>query len=286
MKLLKKLTTTAALTLLSTGAVQAAQVQVSITNLAPAGGVALTPVWVGFHNGSFDTFNSGEAASSQLEMLAEDGNASGISSVFAANGTLAASSKAAAGTRVQGMIGAAPITAGSTASSIFNLSGGLDNQYFSYASMVLPSSDYFISNGDPFEHDLGSLLAGGGSITFFIGTLGDVNDAGTEINDFTTTAGNGLFPGLPPMQGAGNTGADENGVVHDVLDPFANFLNVPGGYDTSNFDFNSYNLYPHGIASVTISAVPVNAVPVPAAVWLMGSGLLGLVGVARRRQTA
>ncbi|MCP3870701.1 MAG: VPLPA-CTERM sorting domain-containing protein, partial [Gammaproteobacteria bacterium] len=28
----------------------------------------------------------------------------------------------------------------------------------------------------------------------------------------------------------------------------------------------------------------VNVVPIPAAVWLFGSGLLGLVGVARRRQ--
>jgi hypothetical protein len=28
------------------------------------------------------------------------------------------------------------------------------------------------------------------------------------------------------------------------------------------------------------------AVPVPAAVWLFGSGLLGLVGIARRKQTA
>jgi len=284
MKPLKKFTSSTLLTLLTVGAAQAAQVEVSITNLAPTGGVALTPVWVGFHNGSFDTFNSGEVASSQLEMLAEDGNASGISSVFAANGTLAASSKAAAGTRVQGMIGAAPISAGNTASAIFNLSNGLDNQYFSYASMVLPSSDYFIANGDPFEHDLSTLLADGGSITFFIGTLGDVNDAGTEINDFTTSAGNGLFPGLPPMQGAQNTGADENGVIRDVLDPYANFLSIPAGYDVNNFNFNDQNFYPHGIASVTISAVP-GAVPVPAAVWLMGSGLLGLIGVARRRQS-
>ena len=28
----------------------------------------------------------------------------------------------------------------------------------------------------------------------------------------------------------------------------------------------------------------VNAIPVPAAVWLFGSGLLGLVGVARRKK--
>jgi len=31
---------------------------------------------------------------------------------------------------------------------------------------------------------------------------------------------------------------------------------------------------------------PINAVPLPAAVWLFGSGLLGLVGLARRRKAA
>ncbi len=98
------------------------------------------------------------------------------------------------------------------------------------------------------------------------------------LNDFTTAAGNGLFTGLPPMQGGPNTGADENGVIHDALNPFASFLNVPDGFDLTNFNFNSNVLYPHGVATVTISAVPV-----PAAVWLMGSGLLGLVAVARRR---
>ena len=32
-----------------------------------------------------------------------------------------------------------------------------------------------------------------------------------------------------------------------------------------------------------LAAVDLNAIPVPAAVWLFGSGLLGLVGVARRK---
>lgn len=40
-----------------------------------------------------------------------------------------------------------------------------------------------------------------------------------------------------------------------------------------------------GIYAVSMSAKPA-AVPVPAAVWLLGSGLLGLAGVARRKEQA
>ena len=43
----------------------------------------------------------------------------------------------------------------------------------------------------------------------------------------------------------------------------------------------------HQLASerpvMSFDVVPIRAVPVPAAVWLFGSGLIGLMGIARRK---
>lgn len=47
--------------------------------------------------------------------------------------------------------------------------------------------------------------------------------------------------------------------------------------------FPGFNANFNGIATVTAINPVVAAVPVPAAAWLLGSGLLGLVGVARRK---
>lgn len=45
--------------LLTSQAALALQVEVTVTSNAPTGGVYLTPLWVGFHDGSFDSYNGG-----------------------------------------------------------------------------------------------------------------------------------------------------------------------------------------------------------------------------------
>jgi len=76
---------------------------------------------------------------------------------------------------------------------------------------------------------------------------------------------------LPLLAGA----VDANG------DPIGGNPMVDGPFAGSNANFD--------IQSMTISGVTTGthppAIPVPAAVWLFGSGLLGLVGVARRKKT-
>jgi len=289
---------------------QAQQVQVTITNNAPTGGVALTPLWVGFHDGSFDSYNGGLSSQPGLERLAEDGNVGDLATPgtltydFANNQTYVDNSSVSAvsatvtssqvGTRVQGVIasqvGPPPIQPGQTTSQIFNLASDGSNDLFSYASMILPSNDYYVANGNPLQWNIASVIAGGGPISFNIAGT-SVNDAGTEVNDFTTAAPGGsnlpgLFPGigLPDGQSGPDTGVAQSGVNADVTDPFANFLNADG-VDISNFNFTDGSLYSNGIATITISSVP-SAVPEPSSFALIAMGIGGLVARRRRNLVA
>lgn len=66
----------------------------------------------------------------------------------------------------------------------------------------------------------------------------------------------------------------------DVVSPTPTFVTASLGQAGGWLDNNYNPIDPVNYAS---AAVVVNPVPVPAAIWLLGSGLLGLVGVARRR---
>ena len=61
-------------------------VKVTVENLAPENGTFLTPAWIGFHDGGFDSYDGGAAASAGLERIAEDGNPAGLSMEFIDSG--------------------------------------------------------------------------------------------------------------------------------------------------------------------------------------------------------
>ncbi|NNL99260.1 MAG: VPLPA-CTERM sorting domain-containing protein [Gammaproteobacteria bacterium] len=252
--------------LFATGTASAVDVRVTVTNNAAAGGVYLTPVWTGFHDGAFDLFDIGGTASAGLESVAEVGMTATLSGEFAG----------------AGIDGTLPglIAPGASASLVFSLSDDGSNDYLSFASMVLPSSDFFIGNARPTAFSIEDVLDGlVGTRTF---AVLDAFDAGTEANDFATSAGNGLFPGLFPMPDTAGGAADPDPTIrllgeNPFESPFGDFANV-GGFDVAPLD-NSV------LAGLPIAFIEVTAVPVPAALPLMLSALAGL-GVLRRRQAA
>ncbi|MBI3345983.1 MAG: PEP-CTERM sorting domain-containing protein [Burkholderiales bacterium] len=263
----------AAAMLVMAGAANAADVKVTLTQLAPAGGVGIAPLWVGLHNGSFDAFDAGYAASLGIERAAEDGSAAQLSTIFAAT--------ASAG--VQGTLPGPPAFPGAVRS--LNLSG-VDlagaNRYFSYAAMVVLSNDFFIGNDNATQFDL-SGLAHGGKVSLLVGGAGHVWDAGTEVNDFRYSLANGAF-GIGGGQTAPNQGTDEHGVVHLVTgNPYTSFASqglVPAGYQWGALDFSGQGAFAR--VDIEVLAAPVPE-PSSAALLLAGLGFAGFIGRRRRR---
>jgi len=246
--------------LLCCGLASAAEIRVTITNLAPANGTFLTPVWAGFHDGSFDLYDIGTPASLAVERVAEDGDTGQLMTDFAASG---------AG-NAQGTLGGGPIAPGSSVSMSFLLDGmsGM-SRYFSYASMIVPSNDAFIANGNPLAFPIfspGGTFLGANFIV--LGSM--VNDAGTEVND-EAPMNTAFFGQVTP-----NTGADENGVA--MIHP--GFLPAGSGgiLDDAMFagaDFKT--------AGYQVARIQVELVPEPSTVVLSAAGLVALVVAVRRR---
>lgn len=247
----------------------AATLKITVDNLAPASGTFLTPAWFGFHDGSFDLYNPGEPVTAGLERLAEDGDVSFLSAEF----------EAAGGGSVQGAIAGlaetpGPIDPGESTSFTVDLDGSAaSSRYFSYASMVIPSNDFFIANGNPLAHrifdDAGSFLGAD-----FVITGAQVLDAGSEVNNelAETTA---FFSQAVP-----DTGTAEGGGVA-LATGF-----IPGGRILSSPDFANADFTAAGynVARFRVELVADDAAAVPEPGIVLGLLAVGGLMWGHRRQ--
>ncbi len=231
------------------------QIEVKVETVSNLG---IAPVIAGFSDGSWDIFDVGSAASPALEQIAETGSPGGFSPPE--------------GGPVFGNNPDPPIfTPGGMGSSVFTVSDG--HTTFNMAAMLLPSNDWFVGTDSGF--DISSLLnaAQGTSLSFDLQT---VYDAGTELEDFSSSAGNGIIGVTNPGDGGPNVGTDQNGVVSEVTtaDPFGTFSNLqPANLDTTQFDF----------AGKSIARVTLTTVPEPDFSRLAAAAMIG-VGLLRRRR--
>ncbi len=168
--------------------------RITVRNMSDDGGTFLTPLYFGLHDGAFDLFDAGAAASAGLEALAEDGNFDPLSA------ERLAASPDSIGLVVAGDAG--PIATQEIASNTVTVDGTV-NAEISFAAMILPSNDAFVGTADAmtlFDDD--GNFAGAHTVVF---NGSDVYDAGTEVNTELDAA----FIN----QAGPNTGVDEDGVV-------------------------------------------------------------------------
>ncbi|MGE3240246.1 MAG: spondin domain-containing protein [Pirellulales bacterium] len=253
------------LTIASASPVAAVDVRVTIRNLSPAGSVALSPFTLAAHDGSFDGFNSGSAASLGVENVAElgDGSAYGTEATSAQASAIVATAIA-----TQGGFGPGIFRPGASGSIVLSLDPAL-HRYLSYGSMVVPSNDSFLGNDSPTAVEL--FDAGGNFVaTDFTLTGERIWDAGTEVNQLL---------GAAYVAGQDATLGDaEGGVVHlaNLATQFAAYLgsSTPAG--------ETFSVVPG--ATSPVASFSFTVVPEPATAALASLGALGLIGVVSKRR--
>ncbi|MDJ0509478.1 MAG: spondin domain-containing protein [Crocosphaera sp.] len=295
-------------TLTGSQAAQATRLRVTVENLAPVNGQGLAPIWVSFHDGSFDIFDVDETAPRYLELLAEDGITGDPGNRVPTDFLVDA---AAAGLDLAALAAAGPESiAAAFAMSAAALNGGvqdslfpdfirinpffaglpvgekisidvdfdadpINNQFFSYASMLFPTNDGFIANEDPTEipifDDQGNFIGAD-----FVVLGSEVWDAGTEVNDED--------PASMPYEVSVilNGGVDENSTVglHPGLLP-------PGSGGAVDFTINGFTFENADFSApgYQIARITVEQITVPEPSTILGLLGLGSLGLLRRKKS-
>lgn len=247
----------------------ATTLDITVTNVAPAGGFSITPLYGAFHDGTFDAFSVNAPASAGVELIAEDGLVGGLPAE-----RLAQSPGSQAVTIGQPANGVPTIDPGETASVRVNVDGA-ENPFFTFLSMLVPTNDTFLGNDDPLAIALFDALGGfTGNRTLAI-TGADLFDAGTEVNDPLGTPAFVLDPNA-----LFTPSVDENGTVQPATSQaaFAGVATPVGILDGALIDFAG-DPAAFDVATIEIALVPL---PPGALLGLAGLGALGLVRIARR----
>lgn len=261
-------------------AAQAERIQITIENLAPADGLSLTPLYLGFHDGTFDLFDVGSSASAGLEVVAEEGGPfsnppEGFGGVVQERLAADPDSFGAVISQPDGFAGAPVIEPGEIGSVIVEITDPTDQRFITYVAMVIASNDAFIGNSSALElfDDAGNFL---GNQDILV-TGNSIYDAGTEEND--PLDGPAFAPGFPRGSGTPTVG----GVItlHEGLGGFAGLAQPNGailGADAIDFvsDRDGFQL----------ARISITRVAEPGSFALLGAGMIALGGMRRRKVPA
>ena len=164
-----------------------------------------------------------------------------------------------------------------------------DTDFFTvldFTDVDIGEAELFLFDNDDASFSNGLAISDGGYVTFTPPppATGDINAASYDIDgnflaDITLSANNNFVLAVTRDEGSSwltDTGWEQIGKDSYLIDFHDEYRcrDRIRGYEGDSMCADK----------ASIVAVDLQPVPVPAAVWLFGSGLLGLIGVARRRR--